>query len=738
MVRLRWILAVFALPLAAQSPFFLGPERPVSEILYGPHHGSQGEIRAASNGSDFLFVWDGRGAARLSSQGELLDIPSLLLPRPNWAAGFDVVWNGSDYIVGWTQFSFTSTGAGIVLSAVRASGEIVPRLFEVVADIPQNSGLRLAWNGHVYAAAHRTARPAETSLLIFSSEGIVLRELKFSGELVEMTSVGGNFALLVKTQMYVFNENGEVLGGFTVSNDRLMDVTASPSEIVVLAAEELTGLPPQNPGVFHDDRVGIIRSSPEGRVLSTSSLGIVPQGLYSASIAISAGGFDVAWKSPSSQRPHPMVNYALDLWAARVDGGGSVVRKTLLQRPVDSVGRFLGAPYPETLASNGTLSMLSWNPSLRAAGTFAGSVVALPLDGSSSAEQAVTVSTQANSQGGPAVTKNGENILVAWAEGGRFPGTSIRASRVTDTGQMLDGLGILLADGSATSSPVAACDGQSSVVVWLEASGAKGTRVSSTGEPLDQPPFSIGTNTLEDITCAQDGMCLVSWMEFNPTKLLAARVQRGLVLDFNGVFLSDGGKIVTDGRSFLLLHSRPGSPGGTIYSATPIATSAGLTLGFSSDFAFSLVDHIVSVGRAMSSLWDGNHHVVFWSDRDDEGGAFRGTRLNSSGASVDGALTGWRGIEVARSGFSPVHEPFLFQGRILIPGEGKLMMISRETLAGEVFVSALPRGRFFNLTDGASMVVYARRVEDPIHFSADRLFFRLTTDPQRSRTVRRN
>jgi hypothetical protein len=68
--------------------------------------GDQTPVRLASDGEDYLAVWDVSGdlrAARIGANGIVLDPGGVLLASRQAAAPFDVDWDGQHYVVVWTD-----------------------------------------------------------------------------------------------------------------------------------------------------------------------------------------------------------------------------------------------------------------------------------------------------------------------------------------------------------------------------------------------------------------------------------------------------------------------------------------------------------------------------------------------------------------------------------------------------------------------------------------------------------
>ena len=102
MFRWLWCLQ-FSLAVSASAAFIVGPEQPASRVSYGPPPGST-PMTAASDGSDFLVVWNRWGsiyASHVSSLGETSPESQVFLAST--ASSISVCWSGRVYIVAWVQ-----------------------------------------------------------------------------------------------------------------------------------------------------------------------------------------------------------------------------------------------------------------------------------------------------------------------------------------------------------------------------------------------------------------------------------------------------------------------------------------------------------------------------------------------------------------------------------------------------------------------------------------------------------
>ena len=111
-------------PLAAAAgPPTLGAESPVSNPIVIPNGNYPEAPAMASNGTGFLAAWWEEEnylikATRMTGAGEVLDIGGIEIGSSDHA-GIDIAWDGTNYVVAWTNFSQVLatrvSSAGVVL-----------------------------------------------------------------------------------------------------------------------------------------------------------------------------------------------------------------------------------------------------------------------------------------------------------------------------------------------------------------------------------------------------------------------------------------------------------------------------------------------------------------------------------------------------------------------------------------------------------------------------------------------
>ncbi len=165
--------------------------------------------------------------------------------------------------------------------------------------------------------------------------------------------------------------------------------------------------------------------------------------------------------------------------------------------------------------------------------------------------QGIPISTEESNQSSPSVAFDGANYLVVWLDERIFP-PDIYGSRVNQFGNVLDPAGIIISDGANhQENPSITFGGTNYLVVWQDfRSGSSwdiyGSRVSQTGSVLDPLGIAIYTAAYnqESPSVAFDGTnYLVVWKDFNGSShnIYGARVtQQGIVLDTHGFAIITG------------------------------------------------------------------------------------------------------------------------------------------------------------------------------------------------------
>ncbi|MEO0067797.1 MAG: hypothetical protein ABIK23_01530 [candidate division WOR-3 bacterium] len=253
-----------------------------------------------------------------------------------------------------------------------------------------------------------------------------------------------------------------------------------------------------------------------------------------------------------------------------------------------------------------------------------------------------------NKQEDPAVAFDGTNYLVVWTDWRSGSSADIFATRVTQTGVVLDIVGITVAAAARSQTqPAVAFDGTNYLVVWSDGrsgnSDIYGARVTPAGVVLDSAgiPISTAENNQTDPAVAFDGTnYLVVWSDSRSgnSDIYGARVTpAGVVLDSAGIPISTAANfqgypaVAFSGTNYFVAwhDNRRGTwsdvygarvaPDGTVLDPSGISISAAANTQAHPAVAF-----------------DGTNFMVVWHD--DRRGYLDiyGARVSQSGTVLDG------------------------------------------------------------------------------------------------------
>ncbi len=233
----------------------------------------------------------------------------------------------------------------------------------------------------------------------------------------------------------------------------------------------------------------------------------------------------------------------------------------------------------------------------------------------------------------PRAAFDGSNYLVVW--NGPWYGTqdSIVATRLSQSGSILDPSGIRIGKGT---SPNVAFDGSNYLVTWEQDSAIRCARVSLAGVVLDTPITVTNVRGVAPAVAFDGTNCLVAW---GGQDLHAARVSpAGTVLDTGGILVSGATgvqefpAIACDGTNCLVAW-QDGRPGGylDIYGARVTPSGSVLDPGgiAISTAAFSQFYPAVA--------FDGTNYLVTWQDYRTADFDIFASRVAPAGAVLDPA-----------------------------------------------------------------------------------------------------
>jgi hypothetical protein len=273
----------------------------------------------------------------------------------------------------------------------------------------------------------------------------------------------------------------------------------------------------------------------------------------------------------------------------------------------------------------------------------------------------IPICTEDADQGPPVVAFDGDRHLVVWLDDRYGTDSDIYGARVDTLGVLLDSAGLAIrVTATSKGNPWLAFGQSDYLVVWEEYIGDTirsicGTRVDTSGTPLDVPPIRISTDFLAPrVPCVTYDQVnyLVVWQS----------LRSGSGLEIFGCRVDESGAVL-DSTPLELSLSRPG------YEQYPAAASHGgryiimwedytarhdlygvrvdTTGGILDTAAFCISSAAHPEWRASAS-YDGSDYLVVWEDgRCGAGTDIYGARVSSMGPVLDP-----RGFPVCSTGHS--------------------------------------------------------------------------------------
>jgi len=344
--------------------------------------------------------------------------------------------------------------------------------------------------------------------------------------------------------------------------------------------------------------------------------------------AVSFGGtnFLVVWEDPRSG------SYS-DIYGARVSQAGAVLDSSGIAISTAAQGQ-----YSPAASFDGTNFLVVWQDERNAGwDDIYGARVA--TSGTVLDPTGVAIGVAANYQRYPAVSYDGTRWLVVWQDSrGSTYVYDIYGARVTSSGTVLDSAGIAIstaADGQLY--PAVSFDGTNRLVVWADKrSGAwdiYGARVSQAGAVLDPTGFPASTAPYpqESPAVSFDGTnFLVVWQDYwigHSYFIYGARVsQAGAVLDPLGIPISTAANANTpavsfDGTDYLVVWERGYIYGARVSQAGTVLDPTGIPISMTS-------------GWTPDVSFNGTNFLVVWKDQRGDPDIY-GSRVSTGGTVLD-------------------------------------------------------------------------------------------------------
>lgn len=470
-VRLRFsfLAALVGCLCAATSPIFafprVSPELDIDRpIPSSPPRFNQSRLALAGGSpGSYLLVWeDDRGetsdvyATRIGPTGAQLDTAGFRLSAPpRRRLGPAVAWNGTHYLVVWTE---ADDAVRILGRRVATDGTIIDASDIVLATAPGDRGrAQVAWNGTNFQVSWLDSRSGTSEVYTsrVSAEGRVLDPLG-----VRLAAAG--------------------IGGLS------LNTTASGGQTFVTWDHFATE-------VSVSGWVRGVRIGPEGTALDATPISIPVAALNEFSSAVGAlgGNYLVSWMVRGA-------GGSIDVVGARVSRAGEVLDSTPL-----AIARTAAGETAPTIVGSASAARVVWR---HQSGRIETATVA--VDGRVGPTVALPGGT--TRVGVPAAATDGTGTLCVWTDGEDLPvryaggGSGLGAIRSVAFGARLDSSGALVdttarmlgAAAQAEFRPSIAWNGHDYFVVWEDnRSGVYrvyGARVGPDGVARDRDALSLG------------------------------------------------------------------------------------------------------------------------------------------------------------------------------------------------------------------------------------------------------
>ena len=321
-----------------------------------------------------------------------------------------------------------------------------------------------------------------------------------------------------------------------------------------------------------------------------------------------------------------------DLVAVRVTPSGTVLDSTPFQVAPSSTEQ--SAP---SLACASTACLFGYQNYIAGYDAFAARVAA---DGTPLDPGGLIMDGVQSGQRWPAAAKGAAATLLAWTDR-RDSSPRIFATRVqAEPSEWIldpDGIGVSVAGPTATS-PDVSFDGTNWLVAWADDAAVKAARIDASGIRLDSP-FVVedaATQQTDVATTFGAGHHLVVWTQFGASgrDLHAARIAPDGTLAAPGAFpvatdppdevLADA---ASDGASYLVVWQAGSGDSAQIMGARISGSTVGAV------FPISVGS---SVAAAPAVAFDGTRYLVVWEDRTSGIWTIVGKRVDVSGTVLDG------------------------------------------------------------------------------------------------------
>ncbi|MBI3182652.1 MAG: OmpA family protein [Myxococcales bacterium] len=687
-VQARWTGAELWLTVPAavleQSSFpatldpLVTPEFGMDNPVLGPGAQDQAEPSGAFDGTNWLVVWHDwrRGlntdifAARVRPDGTLIDSNGFAVTgAPGFEYSPDVAYDGTNFLVTWTDDRNAATGFDIYAARVSTAGAVLNELAVSTAADDQDYS-RVAFGGGTYLVVWEDLRGGvdtdvygarvTTAGAVSDATGIAISTAASYQFEPSVAFGAGNFFVAWYDLRNFAITNSDIYGsrvstaGSVLNPAGLLISNAANAQIEPDVAFDNTNFLV----VWEDLRGGATtdiygaRVSGAGALLDAAgvSISLAAGDQSSPSVAFDGTNYLVAWEDLRG-------GTTTNLYGQRVSTGLAAVGAELVLSTAASNQlwpRAIGGG-PDVLVVWGDLrDGLSSGSDIYGTRVSTGGTVRDPTG--------LSISRSANDQFSPAVAFGSNRFLVVWEDSRTTAGsqTDIYGARVDLSGNVLDAAGIAVSTAAGHQLlPSVAFNGTDFLVVWQDnRSGVDrdiyGQRVSAAGT-LVGTAIAVSTASDDQRTpsVASDGTgWFVAWEDdrtvlFTATDVYGARVSAtGTVLDATGVALSSNvasqllPSVAFDATNYLVVWTDSRNLGTTDFDVYGTRVSAGGSVLNAAGIPISQASN-AQVNATVS--FGGGNYLVVWADcRNDvptcaTNADIYGARVSPAGTVLDAA-----------------------------------------------------------------------------------------------------
>ena len=577
----------------------LSPERSINEPVLWPEQGHQRTPAVATDGTNFLVVWDSDGeirAARVTPSGQVLDPAGFLVSSRDYFKKSvpAVAFNGTQYLIVWQDKDNSSdTDLGNILGArVSASG--------VVLDTTPRT------------ICATTASQLEPAVATDGTDFFVAWEDRRG------TTNPDIYGTVVRANGTVLAPNGVAL---TTAPGGQQDVTIAYGGGSYLVAWADTSVWDIRAARVSNANAVLARDLPIATGNATQS---------SPMLAFDGTRFLAVWRN-SDTSPSKLEGLRLDATAVPVDATPTPYVTTLDYNYPGSRLTFTGSYY-----------LLAWGDSR---GSTQGTNIyaaRIQRDGLLVDPQGILVGGGPGYQQAPAVAGNSFGAFVVWQSDTDtfWEPRDIHGARLGNDGAVLDvPPRVISLEYAAQSQPALGFDGTNYLLTWMEQHGEDeglyATRVTQDGQVLD--PAGIRLDAPSDSSylvpthVAFNGQhYLVTWdgTRGGASGIMGVRIRPdGTVLDplplqlatfAPGGRVIEGGAVASDGQDFFLAYAGPG-PGSNRMDVYGVRILSNGTRATATD---TVIVAQLESQYEVQVTYDGQRYVVVWTDSRDFGAGY--------------------------------------------------------------------------------------------------------------------